>query len=202
VIGAIEDSDQRILSGIVRRNAVATAWTAETDYPAANLHVGIAAPVDSDGAEVRSPGTETAPSVTGWKAICACGWASERIYPRSEFPSPDGLPPPLVEGYEDLTMAFAEWNDHFTRAVPELQVYELAKKLGAVRDLFNTAVHDAQAVGVSRSLIASVVEQAAGGRIAFFPDGGRGARGPRSNRFSSGHRPSPPRRDGPTLGGS
>ena len=35
---------------------MATAWSAETDYPAATLHVGIAAPVNSDGAEVRPLG--------------------------------------------------------------------------------------------------------------------------------------------------
>ena len=182
---------------------MATAWSSDTDYPAATMHVGIAAPVDSDGAEVRSLGAETAPRVTGWKAICACGWAGDRLYPRSEFPSPDGLPPPRVEGFEDRIAAFAEWNEHFTQAVPELQVYELAKKLGAVRDLFNDAVRDAHKAGVSRSRIASVVELAAGGRIAFFPEGGHGARGPRSNRFSSAHRPPPPgRRNGPAPGQS
>jgi hypothetical protein len=170
---------------------MATAWAGETDYPPAKLHVGYAAPFGSDGAQVLRPDVETSGRVVGWKAICFCGWISDNLYPRSGFPSRDGMAPPRVEGFDDRTAAFAEWNEHFDRAVPELQVYELAMRLGALRDRFSDAVRDAQQAGAPRSSIASAVEIASGGRLAFFPKGRRSAQPQRSNPHPTAHR-SPP----------
>jgi hypothetical protein len=65
-------------------------------------------------ATVLRGGTDTSrmlvgEQVIGWRAACECGWRCSVMYPRSEWPSSNGVAqPPEVDGWESVTGCFRD----------------------------------------------------------------------------------------------
>lgn len=78
-----------------------------------------------------------------------------QFYPRSEWPSRTGSAPDGVDGWETGTAAFAEWERHLDRVLPELAVHDLARHLADVEERLHTAVQAARFAGLSWSRIAA-----------------------------------------------
>lgn len=49
--------------------------------------------------------------------------------PCSEWPSPSGIAPDGIDGWETGTAAYAEWERHLDRVLPEFAVHDLARQL-------------------------------------------------------------------------
>ncbi|MGH3613631.1 MAG: tetratricopeptide repeat protein [Pseudonocardia sp.] len=110
-----------------------------------------------------------------------------QFYPRSEWPSPTGIAPDGVDGWETGTAAFAEWERHLARIVPELAVHDLVSQLAELEKGVRDAVHAARRTGVSWSGVGR-----AAGIMAHDAQTGGAVRRPRRRRwrpcFSSGER--------------
>ncbi|MDN5856744.1 MAG: hypothetical protein L0K86_28685 [Actinomycetia bacterium] len=79
-----------------------------------------------------------------------------QFYPRSEWPSSTGIAPDGVDGWETGTVAFAEWERHLDRVLPELAVHDLAQQLADVEERLRAAAQAARFAGLSWSRIAAV----------------------------------------------
>jgi hypothetical protein len=129
------------------------AWIHDTGYAPAYDHTGYPVSVLLDGTETGSTSPRTASDVIGWRSACECGWRGMQFYPRNEWPSPTGAAPEGVDGWETGTAAFAEWERHLSRVLPELAVHDLARQLADVEERLRGAVHAARLTGLSWSRI-------------------------------------------------
>ncbi|MDN5748617.1 MAG: hypothetical protein L0H64_08930 [Pseudonocardia sp.] len=82
------------------------------------------------------------------------------FYPRSEWLSASGIAPDDVDGWETGTATFAEWQRHLARALPELAVHDLARKLADIEERLQAAVRAARFAGVSWSRLRTVTNTA------------------------------------------
>lgn len=98
------------------------AWVHDTGYAPAYDHTGYPVSVLLDGTETASSSARTASEVIGWRSGCECGWRAMQFYPRSGWPSSTGSAPDGVDGWETGTAAFAGWDRHLERVLPELAV--------------------------------------------------------------------------------
>jgi len=112
-----------------------------------------------DGTEASMSGGVAA-EVIGWRSACDCGWRGMQFYPRSEWPSPTGIAPDGVDGWETGSAAFAEWERHLARTLPELAVHDHARKLAETENQLRDAVDTARRAGVPWSRIAAVINPA------------------------------------------
>ncbi len=129
------------------------AWVHDTGYPPAYEHSGYPATVLLDGTETPVVSSRIATSVVGWRAACDCGWRGAQFYPRSEFPSPTGLAPALVDGFDTLTGTYAEWDRHLAGAIPELEIHDRARQLRVVEAHLHQAISTARDGGLPWSTI-------------------------------------------------
>lgn len=125
------------------------AWTHDTGYRPADDHTGYPVAVQSDGSEAPSSTVPTRLEVIGWRSACDCGWRGMEFYPRSQFPSTTALAPDTVDGSDTNTAAYAEWNRHLHRALPELAVHDRAQELRAAEQRLDHAVHAARLAGIT-----------------------------------------------------
>jgi hypothetical protein len=84
-----------------------------------------------------------------------------QFYARREWPSPTCAAPEGVDGWETGTAAFAEWESHLDRVLPELGVHDLALQLADIEEQLRDAVHAARFTGVSWSRIGTVADTTA-----------------------------------------
>jgi hypothetical protein len=71
------------------------------------------------------------------------------MYPRSEWPSSNGVAqPPEVDGWELVTGCFRDWETHLHEVVPEVAVYDLTRKIRELQEELNAGVVRARAAGV------------------------------------------------------
>ncbi|GAA2536804.1 hypothetical protein [Pseudonocardia hydrocarbonoxydans] len=138
------------------------SWVHDSGYEPAYAHVGHPVAVQIDGSETASSSAATPLEVIGWRSACECGWRGTRFYPRSEWPSATALAPDAVDGWEDRTATFAEWQRHLDRALPDLAVHDLARQLADIEEKLAHACHAARLVGLSWTRIS----RAAGGHAA------------------------------------
>jgi hypothetical protein len=131
------------------------AWVHDTGYLPAYDHTGYPVSVLLDGTETASSSARTASEVIGWRSACECGWRGMQFYPRSEWPSSTGIAPDGVDGWETGS-AFAEWDRHLDRVLPELAVHDLAQQLADVEERLQAAVQAARFAGLSWSRISAV----------------------------------------------
>jgi hypothetical protein len=131
-------------------------WIHDSGYQPAYLHEGYPVPIVLDGTEAEAA-KDGAPEVIGWRSACDCGWRGMQFYPRSEWPSPTGLAPEGVDGWENGTAAFVEWQRHVVRALPELAVHDLAHKLAETEKQLRDATDTARRAGVPWSRIAALI---------------------------------------------
>lgn len=124
-------------------------WIHDTGYEPAYTHEGFVASVLDDGTEPDYVSTELNPRVTGWRAACECGWRSARILARAEWPDSDGWPPAELE--DDLADGgcHAEWRQHLRTALPDLFIYDAARKVQEATTELHAAVIDARAAGTT-----------------------------------------------------
>ena len=132
------------------------AWVHDTGYGPAYDHDGYPVSVLLDGTETASSSARTASEVLGWRSACECGWRGMQFYPRSEWPSSTGSAPDGVDGWETGTAAFAEWERHLDRVLPELAVHDLTRQLADVEERLHAAVLAARFAGLSWSRIGTV----------------------------------------------
>ena len=114
-----------------------------------------------DGNEAAISSTRTASDVIGWRSACKCGWRGMQFYARREWPSPTCAALEGVDGWETGTAAFAEWESHLDRVLPELGVHDLARQLADIEERLRDAVHAARFTGVSWSRIGTVADTTA-----------------------------------------
>lgn len=131
-------------------------WVHDTGYRPAYDHEGYPVTVLLDGTEATNTSARTASDVIGWRSGCACGWRGMQFYPRSEWPSRTGHAPDGVDGWESGTGAFAEWERHLDRVLPELAVHDLARLLAETEEQLRDAVHAARFAGLSWAGISAV----------------------------------------------
>lgn len=131
-------------------------WIHDSGYRPAYAHEGYPASVLLDGTDTGSSSRQIEPSVIGWRAACECGWRGVQFYPRAEWPSPTGMAPAGVEGWESGTATFSEWQRHLDRALPELAVHDLARTLAVTETRLRDAVGVARRAGLSWSRIGAV----------------------------------------------
>lgn len=141
------------------------AWIHDTGYGPAYDHPGFAVAVLLDGSETSGSSAGPAPDVIGWRSACACGWRGIEFYSRREWPSATGLAPDAVDGGETGAAAFAEWERHLDRVLPELLVHDLARQLAEVEERVRVAVRAARFAGLPWSRIRAVAPTADGGLI-------------------------------------
>lgn len=127
-------------------------WTHDTGYRPAYDHEGYPASVLDDGTDTSTWTRAIGERVTGWRAACECGWRGQ-FYPRAEWPTPTGVAPEAVDGFETGGGTYAEWSAHLAAALPELVVHDAARRLAAARDELERAVDTARAAGTSWSTI-------------------------------------------------
>lgn len=132
------------------------AWVHDTGYGPAYDHTGYPVSVLLDGTETAISSTRTASELIGWHSACECGWRGMQFYPRSEWPSTTGSAPDGVDGWETGTAAFAEWERHLDRVLPELAVHDLARQLADVEERLQVAIQAARFAGLSWSRIGEV----------------------------------------------
>jgi hypothetical protein len=118
-----------------------------------------------DCTESGSSSARSAPEVIGWRSACDCGWRGLQFYPRSEWPSASGIAPDDVDGWETGAAAFAEWQRHLARVLPELAVHDLAQQLAHTEEQLQAAVHAARFAGLSWSRLRAVASRATGGSV-------------------------------------
>ncbi|RTL70011.1 MAG: hypothetical protein EKK42_03585 [Pseudonocardiaceae bacterium] len=137
------------------------AWTHDTGYRPAYDHTGYPVAVQDDGTEAPSSSAPTRREIIGWRSACDCGWRGMDFYPRSQHPSPSALAPDAVDGWETGTAAYAEWNRHLHRVLPELDVHDRAQELAVVQQRLERAIHTARLAGVVTSRVAQLITRAA-----------------------------------------
>lgn len=130
------------------------AWTHDTGYRPAYEHTGYPVAVQDDGTEVPSSSAPTRLEIIGWRSACDCGWRGMDFYPRSQHPSPTALAPDSVDGWETGTAAYAEWDRHLHRVLPELDVHDRAQQLRVAERRLDHAIHAARFAGVTWPRIA------------------------------------------------
>jgi hypothetical protein len=177
------------------------AWVHDTGYPPAYEHSGYPATVLLDGTETPVVSSRIAASVIGWRAACDCGWRGAQFYPRCEFPSPTGLAPELVDGFDTFTGTYAEWDLHLARVLPELKIHDRAQQLRAAETRLHQAISTARHVGLTWSRIDRITRQAG---IEIRRPAGASDRSVGGGRLSPQHRGDQSRRppDGPARGPS
>lgn len=128
-------------------------WTHDTGYDPAYDHEGYPAAVLDDGTET-SVHTEAIQSrVTGWRAVCECGWRGAQFWPRAEFPGSSSIAPDEVDGFETGHGACGEWLEHLHTVLPGLAVHDAAQDLAGAREALDQAVATARAAGASWTVI-------------------------------------------------
>jgi hypothetical protein len=133
-------------------------WIHDSGYEPAYDHEGYPASVLDDGTDTGETSAAVAPRVTGWRAVCTCGWRGGQFYPRAEWPSSHGGPPPQVygedeHGHETGGGALAEWENHLRQALPALDVHDLTRSIARAHDELGDAVARARAAGASWTVI-------------------------------------------------
>ncbi len=93
------------------------------------------------------------------------GWVGMQFYPRSKWPSATGIAPDGVDGVEADTAAFAEWELHVARVLPELAVHDLTQRLADTEERLEAVVHAGRSAGVTWSRMRSVSSRATGGFV-------------------------------------
>jgi len=125
------------------------AWVHDSGYGPAYDHEGSPVAIQVDGPESPSSSAPTRLEVIGWRSACDCRWRGMQFYPRSEWPSTTAAAPDGVDGWETGTGAFAEWERHLDRVLPDLAVHDLAKQLVDVEDRLARACLSARFAGLS-----------------------------------------------------
>ena len=70
-----------------------------------------------------------------------------------------------VDGVEADTAAFAEWELHVARVLPELAVHDLTQRLADTEERLEAVVHAGRSAGVTWSRMRSVSSRATGGFV-------------------------------------
>jgi hypothetical protein len=91
-----------------------------------------------------------------------CVHRGMEFYTRRDGPSRTGVAPDSVDGWETGTAAFAEWERHLDRVLPELAVHDLARQLADVQQRLWAAVHAARLDGLPASYLSAVARAATG----------------------------------------
>lgn len=125
------------------------AWTHDTGYRPAYDHTGYPVAIQDDGTEALSTSGPTRPDVIGWRAACDCGWRGMTFFPRREHPGATALAPDAVDGSDTGTAAYAEWDRHLHRVLPELAVHDRAQELRVAEQRLNRAIHAARFAGLT-----------------------------------------------------
>ncbi len=131
-------------------------WTHDTGYRPAYDHTGYPVAVQDDGTEAPSSSDPTRREIIGWRSACDCGWRGMDFYPRSQHPSHTALAPDTVDGWETGTAAYAEWDRHLHRVLPDLDVHDRAQELRVAEQRLDHAIHAARFAGVTWLRIAAV----------------------------------------------
>lgn len=130
------------------------AWVHDSGYEPAYDHEGLPVGVKLDGSETASSSASTPLDVVGWRSACDCGWRGMEFYPRFSAVAPNG-----VDGWETGTVAFAEWDCHLRRALPELAVHDLVQDLVDVHERLMNACYSARLAGVTWARIEAVAKR-------------------------------------------
>jgi hypothetical protein len=133
-------------------------WIHDTGYDSAYDHEGWAASVLTDGTDTGTWSAEIAPRVVGWRAACACGWRGNQFYPRAEWPSKTGFTPDDVDGWENDTGCYAEWDAHLRETLPALAIHDLTQQIAKAQDELIEAVRRARSAGVSWTTIGDAAD--------------------------------------------
>jgi hypothetical protein len=128
-------------------------WIHDTGYSPAYDHEGYTASILMDSTDTGASSSLIEPNVIGWRAACECGWRGIQFYPRAEWPSPTGGPPEQVDGWTSGEGAYADWDAHLRRVLPDLAVHDLAQLLRPIAHRLDAAVQNARRVGMSWSEI-------------------------------------------------
>lgn len=131
-------------------------WTHDTGYRPAYDHTGYPVAVQDDGTEAPSSSAPTRREIIGWRSACGCGWRGMDFYFRSQHSGASPLAPDAVDGGETDTAAYAEWNRHLHRVLPELDVHDRAQELRAAEQRLYYAIHAARFAGVTWPRLAAV----------------------------------------------
>lgn len=84
----------------------------------------------------------------------ACSSTRAREWPSTSAAAPDG-----VDGWETDPAAFAEWERHINRTLPEVAVHDLAQRLAEVEARFMQACWAARFAGVTWTRIKALTDQ-------------------------------------------
>ncbi len=115
-------------------------WIHDTGYPPAYEHEGYVAAVLTDDTTVRDPAPEVrgedSENVRGWRPACSCGWQTDTTEFRGTETAPDG---------ETQERAWADWQLHLRRAVPEIVLHDLVAEHGDAAQRIDAAVRGLRA---------------------------------------------------------